>query len=289
MTQRTFPAKQLAADVKEGRDNWSLMQEYQVTYPQLVFLFAGLASKGMIKTSIVTSAVEALVEVGQLDSAQKIFSTLEAKYPQIRGMKSLRDRLESAAKMKYEMEEYYQQLSTPSAALEEFSRAYPGIVLHPEIRRLIPLYEMSAQKQQDEGPGVTRNLLGVSLRLKAYAENESAFRGLSSSEANRMWHVLALRLFADRGIKSYVVNCQMSPLSCPVCVYIASQDFSIQPVMNRVEKDIAEGALIPKRLPSFPKIHMMDSEKLKRYLMKGGWYLPPFCDDCRCQIFPFLA
>jgi hypothetical protein len=59
MSMRVIPEKRIVAHIKEGRDNWTLMQEYQLTYSELVLVFAALTDKGLLPARVVISSVEA--------------------------------------------------------------------------------------------------------------------------------------------------------------------------------------------------------------------------------------
>jgi hypothetical protein len=209
---------------------------------------------------------------------------LHQKYPEIRGMKTLGNRLEGAERLKTEMMTYLRQLARPSKALEDFNRQYPGVSLHPEIAKLITMYEISAGEIGADEP--LKGILGISPRLRLVAQNSAIFDGLPTLDANRMWHALALRMFAEHGLEQYHIFCQMNPVSCGICMTVAGQSFSIKTALSYLDKAIASGHVLPKRFLQPSQIQLLTQDELPKLLLRTGWYLPPFCHDCRCQILP---
>ncbi|MGO9121229.1 MAG: hypothetical protein ACLQPD_26915 [Desulfomonilaceae bacterium] len=289
MSKRKLSAKRIVADIKEDMLNWDLMQKYQLTYPQLVLLFAGLTEKRLIKHGIMTNAVDALLEVGSLASAKSVYTILQRRYPNIRGMKALGQRLESAEALQTAMIDYHRRLARPCRALETFAVEYPGITLHPEISRLIWMYELSIEEILHTTINDFQPLVTISSRLKLVADNASMFMGLPPIQANRMWHLLALKMFADNGVGTFILFRPKYAFSCGVCTCVAFQDFSVKDVLTRMNRAMAKGNLVPNRpFPFFNEIQLMPPEEIKSFILRRGWCLPPFCNECRCQILPSL-
>lgn len=282
--------KELVADIKADTSNWHLMQKHQLTYPQLVLAFASLAEGKLIPTRTVSDAVEAPVEVGSLAYAKSLYTMIQEKHPNIRGMKALGKRLEEAADFQAFMANYNRKLALPSKALATFAAQYPGISLHPEIRRLIWMYELSLDEILTKTASFYQRLVTVPPRLKIAADNADTFLNLSPIQANRMWHFLALKMFAENGVTGLTCMKPSDMPECDVCACVDSHNFNVNDVLKKMNRALAKGNIVPTR--PFPSVirdldNIPPDEREKR-LLKGGWYLPPFCSECQCQILPSL-
>jgi len=288
MSERKLPVKNFVADIENDLMGFfEVMQKYQLTYPQLILALAQLAKAGLIRPSILIDALYGLVEIGNLASARKLYDILQQKFPGIRGMKRLGSQIDWAEQFRDFMVGYNERLAEPSKALKEFETSFPGIPLHREVKRQIKFYEMFYDKMpvmSFDGP-----LVDISSRFNLVVANNDSFKGISDIQANRMWHYLALKMFAQNGVEQFLIFNPMDMLCCGTCVTVAHFNLGVKEVLTRVNKDISCGRLVTKRpFPTHPAIDNMPIEEKKRILLKKGWYLPPFCNDCRCQVFPFL-
>ena len=177
----------------------------------------------------------------------------------------------------------------PCAALEKFAREYPSITLHPEIRRLVWAYELCLSEIQERTVSFLQPFVTIDSRLKLVAENAPIFNGLSSSEANRMWHILALRMLAQNGVEGFIFFRPSHMPECDISMSIDCQTFNVKDALERTERALNKGKIVPKPLfPSYKDIDNMPTDEMKKNLLRGGWYLPPFCKECRCQILPSI-
>ena len=105
-----------------------------------------------------------------------------------------------------------------------------------------------------------------------------------------MWHYISLELFMKKGFDSYIVKGMMDAATCDVCMHIDGTRLPTAEVLA-IERELIEkfGKIPPlKKFPSSLSIEDLSAEQRAGALIENGWHLPPFCENCRCQIFPCL-
>ena len=103
-----------------------------------------------------------------------------------------------------------------------------------------------------------------------------------------MWHYTMLVILAENGVEAFVIKAWRDLMACHVCALIGFTHFPVNKVRDSINKSVSSGNFLPKKLfPSVEDIDNMPPNEKLQVLMENDWYLPPFCDNCRCQIAPF--
>jgi hypothetical protein len=105
-----------------------------------------------------------------------------------------------------------------------------------------------------------------------------------------MWHFLALKMFAENGVVSFDCFSPSDMPECDVCTRIDCHNFNVNTVIQKMNRALAKGNIVPTRpFPSLIRdLDNIPPDEIEKRLLKGGWYLPPFCNECRCQILPSI-
>ena len=289
MTKQRINIEEIIRDIKKAKlDDLQLMEKYRLDHKQLVFAFGKLAyNKQIAIKQRMINVVKRFLSDGDLEKAQECLAVINKYFPKASGVKTLRYRVENAVEKKKSQDEFQRQMQKPSPSLEWFKSEYPGITLHPEIERMIKVTDIYSATSNSHVISIYQHLLEPKKRLTMIAKNNHLFSGLSKYEANRMWHYIMLVALAENGIETFFIVDVMDPMTCPVCGHIGFTHLPVKKVRDSIIKRVSSNSFLPKKLfPSVEDIDNMPPNEKVRVLMENDWYLPPFCDNCRCQIAP---
>ena len=288
MTKQRINIEEVIRDIKKEKLNdLQMMEKYQLDHKQLVFVLGKLADDKHISFGRVINAVQECLTGNDIGTTEECFAVIEKYFPKAPGAKALRHRVENAVEKKKSQDEFQRQMQKPSPSLKWFKSEYPDVTLHPEIERMIKVTDIYSETSNSHVISIYQHLTETSKRLTMIAKNNHLFSGLSKYEANRMWHYIMLVTLAENGIETFFIVDVMDPMSCDVCGHIGFTHLPVKKVRDRTNKSVSSGNFLPKKLfPSVKDIDNMPPNEKVRVLIENGWYLPPFCDNCRCQIAP---
>jgi hypothetical protein len=72
-----------------------------------------------------------------------------------------------------------------------------------------------------------------------------------------------------------------------VCMHLDGTRLSVIKALLKADEQVKVGKILPVNcFPALMDVEDLSMEHKANVLMENGWYLPPFCENCRCQIFP---
>ena len=288
MAKRTIDTKEVVKDVKKVKlSDREIMDKYKLDYKELVFIFGKLGEINQLPVGKAVNVVKNCLAENDIENANGCFNVIEKYFPKIQGIKSLHKRVRHAVERKECQEDYQKQMENESPSLKQFRIDHPGVLLHSEIERMVKITDLYADKLYEEVSKRRKDLVDITRRLSIVAKNNHLFSDLSNKEATRMWHYLMLVNLAESGIKYYFVKSVSDPMTCWICKHIDYASFPVQKVRDDIIERVNSNRFMPEK--SFPFVEEIDNispEEKMRVLTDNGWYLPPFCRDCRCQIIP---
>ena len=290
MTNQRINIEKIVKDIKKSKlDDLQIMRKYELDHKQLVFVLGKLADERHISFRRMVTAVNGCLHNGELGTAEECLAVVEKYFPKASGVKTLRYRVENAIEKKKNLDEFQRQMQKPSPSLKWFKSEYPNVTLHPEIERMVKVMDIYSRRINSHVISIYQHLTETAKRLTMIAKNNHLFSGLSKYEANRMWHYIMLVTLAENGIETFFIVGVMDPMTCHVCGHIGFTHLAVKKVRDNIIERVASGDLLPKKLfPSVKDVDNMPPDEKVRVLMDNGWYLPPFCDNCRCQIAPTI-
>lgn len=290
MTNQRINIEKIVRDIKKSKlDDLQIMRKYELDHKQLVFVLGKLAAQRHISYRRMVTAVNGCVRNGELGTAEECLAVVGKYFPKASGVKTLRHRVENAIEKKKNVDEFQRQMQKPSRSLKWFKSEYPNVTLHPEIERMVKVMDIYSRTINSHVINRYRHLMEPPKRLAIIAKHNHLFSGLSKHEANRMGHNLMLLALAENGIETFFIVDVMDSITCNVCIRMGFTHLAVKKVRDNIIERVASGDLLPKKLfPSVEDVDNTPSNEKVRVLMDNGWYLPPFCDNCRCQIAPTI-
>ena len=288
MTKQRINIEEIIRYIKKAKLNdLQMMEKYQLDHKQLVFVLGKLADNKHISFGRMINAVKGCLTGSDIGTAEECLAVIEKYFPKASGVKTLRHRVDNAIEKKKNVDEFQRQMQKPSPSLKWFKSEYPNVKLHPEIERMIKVTDIYSATSNSHVLSVHQHLMEPKKRLTMIAKNNHLFSGLSKYEANRMWHYTMLVILAENGVETFIIKAWRDLMACHVCGLIGFTHFPVKKARGSINKSVSSGNLLPKKLfPSVEDIDNMPPNEKVRVLMENGWYLPPFCDNCRCQIAP---
>ena len=314
--------KDIVMDAKQLKlDDHQLMQKYQLNHKQLVFVLGNLADKKHISSIRMISVVKGFLNDGELGKAQECLKVIKNYYPMASGVKSLARRVEAEVLVHGFLKEYEKEKQMPSKLLNELISNHPDIERHPEIDRILRNeceYEYKQRMQRSsptinwfrsEFPHVTihpeiehmvkiletaermRTIekLQLTERIKRVSEMPVRYLGDANSDhAKRMWHFTVLQMAIEEGVRKYRVVSQCDKKTCDVCFQLHARSFSVSSTYKKVKRHLEAGRSseeIANKLAAafpFPRVQDVDNKTIDE--IQAMALLPPFCDECRCQV-----
>jgi len=321
-TKKKINISEIANDIKAlNISNRQLMEKYQLDHRQLAFVLGDLAEKKRIPSKHMKGMVDGYLKDGELRKAQQCLDVIKKHYLGASGIKSLTKRVEAEALVQeflqnYEEEskgaskylkqfivdnpdirfhpkmgriprddseiEYANRMKAPSPTLKWFKSEYPSVVLHPEIEHMVKIIETSKDMR-------TIDKAKMRERLRRITEIPSKlFENISDSHAKRIWHFTLLEMAVKESVTEYMIISQRDWLACQVCERLHGKHFPVKKTYEKI-KNIFETRKSSDKIAeesdvsfSFPSVSDIDNKPPDEIREMG--LLPPFCDECRCQI-----
>jgi len=311
MTRIKIKIKEIVHDVVKVRmDDTALMEKYAINTRQLTYVLGKLATEKRIPIKRLIASVEAHLDAGRLETALGTINVVKGHFANLRGIKSLISTVEFAYHRKQKLAEFEEYMGRHTVLLDWFLQEFPNISLSPELERMIRLFNVDGYLFHESVS--EQGLLSVSLfanpseknlvwqadiakglyqwkreRLRFVATHHKLWAGLGKLEANRMWHYVSLKHMESCGHKSFIVLRYQDMTRCGVCLRISGVIFNVSEITAILDSQLKSGSLMPHKLPEFDDVsreRFMTQEDKMRIIKENSWFLPPYCDACRCQI-----
>jgi hypothetical protein len=285
-----IPVQKFLEDLNDGQlSDRNVMEKYGLDYRQMVFVLGKLAQTRRISFKKIVFIVREHLDRGELEKAEICLKIIKKYFTGTWGVQAMVKGLEHDLVSLKSRKAFQQTMDEKSKSLEYFKLEYPGIFLHPAVVSSVKVLDYHADKINEKekiDPAVLK-LLDAWSRLKIYTKYVNRFAKLNQIEASRMWHYFSLKLFYQENIRYFMIRGMMDADTRDVCMHLDGTRLSVIDVLLKAAKQHKTGKVLPVNY--FPVL--MDVEDLSReqkadLLMENGWYLPPFCENCRCQIFP---
>ncbi len=287
-----IPVRELVEDLTGGRlPDAAIMERYGLNHRAFVYVLGKLAKKRKISFKKVVSFIGKYLKEDNVEYAESCLRVIEKYCTEVWGVQTMIKGLEHDLLETKKRLEFKRDMENPSKSLVWFGSEYPDAFLHPAIGSSVSIFEKYAQKTIDEDSGVvaTRAPFDAQSRLKLYSEYVPFFKKYGPAEAVRMWHYISVVLFARHGVENFVVKGRMDAATCDVCMHLDGTRMSVAKVRAAAGEPEKRGLVLPvKPFPVPIDVEGLSKDEKEGVLIQNGWFLPPFCEKCRCQIFPFI-
>jgi hypothetical protein len=278
-----IPVQKFIKDIdNDYRTDRNVMEKYGLDHQQMVFVLGKLAERRRISFKRVVFFVRGYLDEGELEKAEiclriikKYFSGTWSVQTMVKGLEHDLASLKSRKVFQRKMDE-------KSKTLECFKLEYPETPLHPMVVFSVKILDNFMDKLHEKEKKDARS------RLKIYLKYAHCFAKLDPVEATRAWHYISLKLFHQENIKHFIIRSMMDADTRDVCMYLEGTRLSVIKVLFKMSELTKTGKILPVNyFPTVMDVENLSMEQKTEVLMKNGWYLPPFCKKCRCQIFPY--
>jgi hypothetical protein len=285
-----IPVQKFIEDLNDGQlSDRNVMEKYGLDYRQMVFVLGKLAQTRRISFKKIVFIVREHLDRGELEKAEICLKIIKKYFSGTWGVQAMVKGLEHDLVSLKCRKAFQQTMDETSKSFEYFKLEYPGISLHPAVVSSVKVLDYHADKinEKEKIDSAVLKLLDAWSRLKIYTKYANRFAKLNQIEASRMWHYFSLKLFYQENIRYFMIRGMMDADTRDVCMHLDGTRLSVIDVLLKAAKQHKTGKVLSVNY--FPVL--MDVEDLSReqkadLLMENGWYLPPFCENCRCQIFP---
>ncbi len=291
--KRKIPVRELFKDIADGRlTDGEIMERYGLNHRAFVYVLGKFAEKRNISFKKVVSFIRNYLDEENVELAESCIHVVE-KYcctggwgvqAMIKGLERDLQEMKNRLEQKRDMEK-------TSKSIAWFCSEYHDAFLHPSVVSSVKIVENYADKIIDnETEAVaTQAPFDARSRLSLYPEYISIFKKCESAVAVRMWHFMSVLLFARHGVEHFVVKGMMDATTCDVCMHLDGTRMSVEKVLAASGKPKKPGLVLPdKPFPSLISVEGLLKDEKESALIRNNWIFPPFCDKCRCQVFPVI-
>ena len=285
-----IPVQKFIKDLNDGQlSDQNVMEKYGLDHRQMVFVLGKLAETRRISFKRVVLVIREYLDGGELKKAEICLKIIKKYFAGIWGVQAIVKGLEQDLLSVKSRAAFKQKMDEKSKSLEHFRLEYPGTFLHPAVVSSVKVLDYYMDKILEKEQ-VDTNILKLSdaqSRLKIYPKYAHRFAKFDPIEATRFWHYISLKLFAQEKISHFLIRGAMDPDTRDVCMHLDGTRLSVNEVMLKaVEENMSGKLLTVTYFPVLMDVEDFSIEQKANLLIKNGWYLPPFCENCRCQIFP---
>ncbi len=285
-----IPVQKFLEDLNDGQlSDRNVMEKYGLDYRQMVFVLGKLAQTRRISFKKIIFVVREHLDRGELEKAEICIKIIKKYFTGTWGVQAMVKGLEHDLVSLKCRKAFQQTMDEKSKSLEYFKLEYPGISLHPAVVSSVKVLDYHADKMNEKekiDPAVLK-LLDAWSRLKIYTKYVNRFAKLNQIEASHMWHYFSLKLFYQENIRYFMIRGMMDADTRDVCMHLDGTRLSVIDVLLKAAKQHKTGKVLPVNyFPVLMDVEDLSGEQKADLLMENGWYLPPFCENCRCQIFP---
>lgn len=267
----------------------NVMEKYGLNHLQMVFVMGKLAEKRKINFKRIVLIIRRYIELEELGKAEACLKVLRKYFCRTWGIQAIVRSLELELVSLKSQREFHRKIEKESKSIEWFKSEFPGISLHPAVVFSVKVldYHFNKMADKEKADNPIYSMLDARRRLKIYPQYLPTFSRYDSIEATWLWHYISLKLFAQEKIKHFVIRGMMDADTRDVCMYLDGTRLSVNTVLLKaIEQNVSGDVLRLNHFPSLMEVEDLSPEQRAGFLLENGWYLPPFCENCRCQIFP---
>jgi hypothetical protein len=284
-----IPVKKIVHDLNNGLSDQNIMDKYGLDHRQLTLAMGKLAERRMISFKRIVFFVRGYLDRGELEKAEVCLMIIKKYFSKIWGVQAIVKGLEQELVALKSRKAFQRKMEEKSKSLERFRLEYPEIPLHPAVVssvKVLDYYTDKISEKEKIDPTIFK-LLDARSRLKIYPKYVHRFAELDPINASRVWHYISLKLFHKENIKHFMIRGMMDVDTRDVCMHLDGTRLSvIEVLLKAAEQNKAGKVLSLNCLPVLMNIEDLSMEQKDKVLMENDWYLPPFCENCRCQIVP---
>jgi hypothetical protein len=267
----------------------NVMEKYGLDHRQMVFVLGKLAESRRISFKRVVFFVRGYLNEGELEKAEVCLKIIKKYFTGTWGVQTMVKGLEHDLVSLKSRIAFQRKMGEKSKTLECFKLEYPETPLHPMVVSSVKILDCFADKlpEKEKKDSTILNLPDVRSRLKIYRKHAHCFAKLDSMEATRAWHYISLKLFHQENIRYFTIRSIMDADTRDVCMHLDGTRLSVIKVLFKLGEHTKAGKVLPVNyFPAPMDVENLYMDQKVEVLMENGWYLPPFCKNCRCQIFP---
>jgi len=285
-----IPVQKFIEDLNAGQlSDWNVMEKYGLDHRQMVFALGKLAEKRRISFKKIVFVIRGYLDTGELEKAESCLTVIKKYFTRTWAVQAIVKKLEHDLILLKRRKEFQQKMNEKSKSLECFKLEYPEIPLHPSVVFSVKVLDYYTDKirEKEKIDPIILKLLDAWSRLKIYPQYVHRFAELDPINASRVWHYISLKLFHQENIKHFMIRGMMDVDTRDVCMHLDGTRLPvIEVLLKAAEQNKAGKVLSLNCLPVLMNIEDLSMEQTARVLMENDWYLPPFCENCRCQIVP---
>jgi hypothetical protein len=284
-----IPVQKLVHDLTIGISDQNIMDKYGLDYRQLILALGKLAERRMISFKRIVYFVRGYLNRRELEKAEVCLIIIKKYFSKIWGVQAIVNGLEQELVLLKSRKAFQQKMNEKSKTLECFKLEYPEIPLHPAVVSSVKVldYYTDKKREKEKSDPTVLKLLDTWSRLKIYLKYVHRFAELDPINASRVWHYISLKLFHQENIKHFMIRGLMDVDTRDVCMHLDGTRLSVIKVLQKADEQNKAGKVLSLDcLPVLMNIEDLSMEQKAKVLMENDWYLPPFCENCRCQIVP---
>jgi hypothetical protein len=284
-----IPVQKLVHDLTVGLSDQNIMDKYCLDYRQLILAMGKLAERRMISFNRIVKMVKGYLDIGELEKAEACLKIIKKYFSGTWCVQAMFKRLEHDLLSLKSRREFQQNMDEKSKSLEYFKLKYPGIFLHSAVVSSIKVLDYHLDKIHEKAniDSTILKMLDTRSRLNIYSNHAHWFANLNLLEATRMWHYITLKLFYQENIRFFMIRGMMDVDTCDVCMHLDGTCLPvIEAILKENEQNMIGKILSVNYFPAVMDVEDLSTDQKAKVLPENGWYLPPFCENCRCQIVP---
>lgn len=288
--KRDIPVRKVVEDITGGQvTDRAIMSKYGLNHRAFIYILGNLAERRKISFKRVFFHIRKLIEEGNVKLAKSCLHVVEKYYGGVWAVQSMVKGLERELLETKNRLELKRDTGKVSKSLSWFNLEYPGVFIHPSVISSVKVFEKYPDKIICNGNEIVahQDPFDARSRLRVYCEHIPSFEKYEPLEAVRMWHYISILLFARKGIRHFVIKGMMDAATCDVCMHLDGTRVTTHRVLALAGEPKKRGSVLPdKSFPSLISVEDLSMDEKEDALIRNGWFLPPFCEHCRCQVFP---
>lgn len=171
--------------------------------------------------------------------------------------------------------------------IKAFTERHRGCILHPEIVKLVKIFETNPHMRSIDKASL-RDRLDIIAKMP-----EEYFHDIENVHAVRLWSLAGLQMMHKTGITTYAIIAQWDHETCILCKKLDGFYFPVKQAYNIIMKCLKESRGSASEMAdmfasAFPFVRFEDVDNKPPEEIRKMGLLPPFCDSCRCNIIEFL-
>jgi hypothetical protein len=285
-----IPVRKFIEDLNNDHlSDRNIMEKYGLDFRQMVFVLVKLAKCRRISFKRIIYVIRDYLDAGELEKAEICLQVIKKYFSGTWGVQAMVKSLEHDLMSLKSRKAFQRKMEKKSKSLEYFELEYPKTFLHPSVISSIKVLDSYMDKLNEKGkidPTILK-LLDARSRLKIYTNYAHRFANVDPIEATRFWHYISLKFFYQEKIRHFMIRGMMDVDTRDICMHLHGTRLPVMEViLKEAEQNKSEKVLSVNYFPALMDIEDLSMEQKVKVLLKNGWHLPPFCENCRCQVMP---